>query len=88
MICNFCGKEFEHESQVVEMFDSRFCLHDGKLKHYRAVGGLGLKNDTLSVKVAKSGRNRTEQKYIEKEKREGNVVIRGSDGILRSVGAD
>lgn len=88
MVCNFCHKKYEREAAVVELFGSRFCLHDDKLKDYRAINGLGAKNDSIkNVHVVKDGRNKTEQGYINEARKHGDSVVRGSDGLLRRVGA-
>lgn len=85
MICNYCKKEYEKESDTLTMFGSRFCLHDDKLKQFRLINGLGVRNDSLTANRVHDGRTNTEEKYIRDAEKDGDFVVRSSDGLLRRM---
>jgi len=85
MICNYCKKEYEHEAEVVEVLGSKFCLHDDGLKHYRLINGLGFRNDSLTANRVRDGRTMTEERYIKEAEKDGDFVVRSSDGLLRRM---
>lgn len=88
MICDFCKKEYKEESKIFTLFGNDLCLHDDKIKLALAVQGMSIKNDYLSVTVARGGKDSYEEKYIEESKKRGNTVVRGSDGLLREIGKE
>lgn len=84
-ICKFCKKKYKKEAQTLTLFGSTFCLHDEKLTDYRKLSSISMPS-APAAEVTRSGRNSAEQKYIEKNEREGNVVVRGGDGTLHALG--
>ena len=85
-ICKFCKKSYEEEAAVVN-FHGEFCLHDDKLRIFRFAQGMGgsIRNDSVTGGPHGGGQNSAEQKYIDKNERAGDTVVRGSDGTLRTI---
>lgn len=83
MICELCKQQCE-KWKVLDMFGQRFCLHDEAVDRHAKSSSYALVTPILEVTKAQP-KNTTERKYIEKEERAGNAVVRGSDGIIRSV---
>lgn len=87
MICDKCGAKCK-QAETINAFDSVFCLHDDKLRDFKRLHGLPMTNDSKSADVVTHGSNSAEKRFIDKNRREGNTVVRSSDGILRSVGKE
>lgn len=81
--CTHCEKECE-KFEVFKLFGSTFCLHDQKLDDFKMLQGSPAKNDGISVSTTK-GLTKREQDFKESEARKGYTVVKGSDGIVRSL---
>lgn len=84
--CGFCGKPYEREAEVVYCF-GRFCLHDDKLDEYRGLAVSSVKNDSVAISGS-AGFTPREQAFKDRENRKGNAVVKGTDGVVRSLGAN
>lgn len=88
-ICKYCKKKYKKHAKEVTAFGSTFCLHDEKLDFFERMGNAPMRATPSMVtgERATSGSNKTEQDYIDRADRAGDVVVRGSDGSLRRMGA-